>query len=104
MELKDFRPLRKSVESLQNSFSGIASSKKTIATNLKEMQHPFASNNGYALDHAEEGRILAKVNPRKEHLNSYESVHGGYMATMLDTAMAQAAQSTIADQLDKKML
>ena len=45
---------------------------------------------------AEPGRVVIAASPRAEHYNSGGSVHGGFTATLLDTAMGCAAQTVLA--------
>ena len=44
---------------------------------------------------AEPGRVVIAAAPSSEHYNSGGSVHGGFTATLLDTAMGCAAQSVL---------
>jgi uncharacterized protein (TIGR00369 family) len=43
----------------------------------------------------EEGRILLRGEPKEQYYNPIGSVHGGYHATLLDTAMACAIHTTL---------
>ena len=51
---------------------------------------------GYDVVAAETGRVLVAVEPSKDHLNPAGTVHGGLAATLLDSAMGLAVQSTLA--------
>jgi uncharacterized protein (TIGR00369 family) len=44
---------------------------------------------------AEEGVVVFKGMPSREHFNPLGQVHGGYAATMLDTAMGCSVHSTM---------
>ena len=44
---------------------------------------------------AEAGRVVVAATPLPEHYNSGGSVHGGFTATLLDTAMGCAAQTVV---------
>jgi len=44
---------------------------------------------------AEEGHVVFQGTPTKDHYNPLGSVHGGYAATILDTAMGCAVHSTL---------
>ncbi len=55
----------------------------------------MAKTLGYDVVEAEKGRVVVAVEPREEHLNPYGTVHGGLTATLLDTCMGLAVQSTL---------
>ena len=44
---------------------------------------------------AEKGRVVVSIKPTDAHLNPYGTVHGGLTATLLDTCMGLAVQSTL---------
>ena len=44
---------------------------------------------------AESGRVVVTVNPSGAHLNPYGTEHGGLVATLLDSCMGLAVQSTL---------
>jgi len=50
---------------------------------------------GYDVVAAEKGRVLVAVEPTDEHLNPAGTVHGGLAATLLDSCMGLAVQSTL---------
>jgi acyl-coenzyme A thioesterase PaaI-like protein len=50
---------------------------------------------GYDLIEAENGRVVVTAVPRETHLNPAGTVHGGLAATMLDSCMGLAVQSTL---------
>ena len=50
---------------------------------------------GYDVVAAEKGRVLVAVEPTEDHLNPAGTVHGGVAATVLDTCMGLAIQSTL---------
>jgi uncharacterized protein (TIGR00369 family) len=50
----------------------------------------------FALAAIEEGRAVFKGRPGPGHLNPMGGVHGGWIATLLDSAMGCAAHSTLA--------
>jgi len=50
---------------------------------------------GYDVTEAESGRVIITVNPSEAHLNPYGTVHGGVVATLLDSCMGLAVQSTL---------
>ena len=56
---------------------------------------PIAHHLGFTLAEVEEGRALFVGTPGFEVYNPIGSVHGGYIATLLDSAMSCAVQTTI---------
>lgn len=50
---------------------------------------------GFALIEVEHGRALFAGRPARQHYNPIGTVHGGYAATLLDSCMACAVQSTL---------
>jgi uncharacterized protein (TIGR00369 family) len=55
----------------------------------------IAKTLGYEIDEAENGRVVVSAEPRDIHLNPAGTVHGGLAATMLDSCMGLAIQSTL---------
>ncbi len=51
---------------------------------------------GYDVIAAEKGRVVVAIEPCEAHLNPYGTVHGGLTATLLDSCMGLAVQSTLA--------
>lgn len=56
---------------------------------------PIATLLGFALAEVEEGRALFVGTPDFRLYNPIGSVHGGYIATLLDSAMSCAVQTTL---------
>ena len=56
----------------------------------------IAGTLGYAVSEAEEGRVVVAMVPTGAHLNPAGTVHGGLAATLLDSCMGLAIQSTLA--------
>jgi uncharacterized protein (TIGR00369 family) len=50
---------------------------------------------GYDITEADSGRVVAVAEPKDIHLNPAGTVHGGLAATMLDSCMGLAIQSTL---------
>jgi uncharacterized protein (TIGR00369 family) len=50
---------------------------------------------GYDVVEAESGRVVVTAEPTADHLNPAGAVHGGLAATMLDSCMRLAIQSTL---------
>jgi uncharacterized protein (TIGR00369 family) len=57
---------------------------------------PIGALMGISLDLVEEGRVVLSVTPGEQHYNPIGIVHGGLVATLLDSAMGTAVQSTLA--------
>jgi uncharacterized protein (TIGR00369 family) len=55
----------------------------------------IAQTLGYDVIEAEKGRVVVSVEAREAHLNPYGTVHGGLTATLLDSCMGLAVQSTL---------
>lgn len=58
-----------------------------------EVHIPFVEHLGFELQRFEGGQATIAFNPRPEHLNSFDVVHGGASMTLLDVVMAHAARS-----------
>jgi uncharacterized protein (TIGR00369 family) len=56
---------------------------------------PMAMLMGMQLSQAQEGRCTFLARPGEEHYNPLGTVHGGYAATLLDSAMGCAVQTTL---------
>ncbi|MBV8167860.1 MAG: PaaI family thioesterase [Alphaproteobacteria bacterium] len=56
----------------------------------------IAETLGYDVTEAAEGRVVVTIEPTDAHLNPSGTVHGGLTATLLDSAMGLAIQSTLA--------
>jgi len=54
---------------------------------------PFVEHLGLQLLEKGDGRVLIRLDPRAEHLNSWDGVHGGVLMTLLDVALSSAARS-----------
>ena len=55
----------------------------------------IAQTLGYDVAEAEDGRVVITVDPTDAHLNPWGTVHGGLAATILDSCMGLAIQSTL---------
>jgi uncharacterized protein (TIGR00369 family) len=55
----------------------------------------IAKTLGYDIVEAESGRVVVTAEPQDTHLNPAGTVHGGLAATMLDSCMGLAIQSTL---------
>ena len=56
---------------------------------------PITRTLGFVLTEVTEGRALFRGEPGFEHYNPIGSVHGGWAATLLDSCMGCAVQSTL---------
>jgi uncharacterized protein (TIGR00369 family) len=55
----------------------------------------IAQTLGYDVTEAENGRVVVTAEPSGIHLNPWGTVHGGLAATLLDSCMGLAIQSTL---------
>jgi uncharacterized protein (TIGR00369 family) len=60
---------------------------------------PIADLLGFEPVEAEEGRVVFASTPRTDHYNPIGSVHGGFAATLLDSAMGCAVHTTLGEGL-----
>ena len=63
------------------------------ATKDFDIHIPFIEHLGMQLLEKENGRVVVRLEPRPEHLNSWNGVHGGVLMTLLDAALSSAARS-----------
>lgn len=63
-----------------------------------ESQQRFgmAENLGYEVLNAEEGTVLFRYCPKESHVNLIGGIHGGVIASLLDTAMGAAVMTHLA--------
>jgi Domain of unknown function (DUF4442) len=64
----------------------------------------IAQTLGYDVTEAETGRVVVTAEPRDIHLNPAGTVHGGLAATMLDSCMGLAIQSTLGKGVGSRLL
>ena len=57
--------------------------------------NPIAGTLGYDVTEATHGRVVVTAQPSAVHLNPAGTVHGGLAATILDSCMGLAIQSTL---------
>ncbi len=55
----------------------------------------IAQTLGYDVSEAASGRVIVTAQPSDRHLNPAGTVHGGFAATLLDSCMGLAVQSTL---------
>ncbi len=58
-----------------------------------QVRIPFVELLGFELERFEGGEATITFNPKPEHENSFNVVHGGASMTLLDVVMAHAARS-----------
>jgi uncharacterized protein (TIGR00369 family) len=58
----------------------------------------FAERLGARPEHAEDGRATVRFEAAGEHLNPAGTLHGGVLATLVDTAMGLAVRSTTGEE------
>jgi uncharacterized protein (TIGR00369 family) len=77
----------------QKAMSGLAFVQGLVAGTLP--LNTIAQTLGYDVAEAERGRVVVTAEPKDIHLNPAGAVHGGLAATMLDSCMGLAIQSTL---------
>lgn len=73
--------------------SGLELFRKMITGELP--RPPISDTLGFLLVEAEKGRVVFQGHPAHRHYNPIGSVHGGFHATLLDSCVACAVQSTL---------
>ncbi|MCF8177940.1 MAG: PaaI family thioesterase [Sulfuritalea sp.] len=73
--------------------TGLELFQKMIAGELP--RPPISDTLGFYLVEAEKGHVIFQGIPEHRHYNPIGSVHGGYHATLLDSCVACAIQSTL---------
>ncbi len=58
---------------------------------------PIQETMGFEIAEAEEGRIVVAALPGERHYNPIGVVHGGFAATVLDTALGACVHTTLAN-------
>jgi uncharacterized protein (TIGR00369 family) len=86
------------------TYGTVSSDKQREMTGLEFVQglahgtlplNTIAKTLGYDVVEAEIGRVVVTAEPKDIHLNPAGTVHGGLAATMLDSCMGLAIQSTL---------
>ena len=73
--------------------SGLEIFQKMLAGEL--LMPPFAETLDYTLVEVERGRVVFGGKPKLAFSNPLGTIHGGYLATLLDSAMACAVHTTL---------
>ena len=76
------------------SYDGLSFLKALIAGELPAP--PIQQTLGFMLAEAEPGRALFRGTPEYRHYNPIGTIHAGFAATLLDSAMACAVHTTLA--------
>jgi uncharacterized protein (TIGR00369 family) len=76
------------------SYDGLSFLKAMIDGSI--LQPPMTATLGFRLIEAEHGRAVFAGEPRYEHYNPLGSVHAGFAATLLDSALGCAVHATLA--------
>jgi uncharacterized protein (TIGR00369 family) len=58
-------------------------------------QPPIAKQFDFRLSEVEKGRVVFTGNAKSDYYNPFGTTHGGYIATLLDSAMACAIHTTL---------
>ena len=64
----------------------------------------IAETLGYDVTEAEAGRVVVTILPTAHHLNPAGTVHGGLTATLLDSCMGLAVQTTLEKDMSQTTL
>src|SRR5215510_7121469 len=86
----------------QKSMSGLAFVQGLVDGTLP--LNTIAETLGYDVTEVANGRVVVTVTPNDTHLNPAGTVHGGLAATLLDSAMGLAVQSTLEKGLGQTTL
>jgi uncharacterized protein (TIGR00369 family) len=54
---------------------------------------------GFEITEVENGRVVFEATPSEEHYNPLGTVHGGYLATLLDSALGCAVHTSLKPRL-----
>ncbi|SDO10839.1 PaaI family thioesterase [Afipia sp. GAS231] len=91
--------------SASRTYGTVSDDRKKEMTGLEFVQgladgtlplNTIAQTLGYDVTEAASGRVVVTAEPRDIHLNPAGTVHGGLAATLLDSCMGLAVQSTLA--------
>ena len=83
-----------STAAAERTTSGLEFLKRIVAGEIPGV--PIGDTLGFRLVEVEEGRVVLLGNPDRRSYNLIGSVHGGWAASILDSALALATLSTIA--------
>lgn len=86
----------------RREMSGLEFVKGIVAGTLP--LNTIARTLGYDIVEVEGGRVVVNAEPNDTHLNPAGTVHGGLAATLLDSCMGLAIQSTLEKRFDSTTL
>jgi uncharacterized protein (TIGR00369 family) len=102
-----------SSSSIRKTFGTVSEERRKELTGLEFVQgladgtlplNTLAQTLGYDVIEAESGRVVVTIEPSASHLNPAGTVHGGLSATLLDSCMGLAIQSTLEKGLGQTTL
>ena len=91
-------------EVIDKSYGTVSADQQKAMTGLAFVQgladgslplNTIARTLGYDITDAVDGRVTVTAEPNGDHLNPAGTVHGGFAATLLDSCMGLAIQSTL---------
>jgi uncharacterized protein (TIGR00369 family) len=92
------------VENMSKTYGTVGTEQQKVMSGLEFVKdlangvlplNTFAQTLGYDVVEAESGRVVITLDPTGAHLNPWGTVHGGLTATLLDSCMGLAIQSTL---------
>src|SRR3954466_10372419 len=99
-----FDPESEHMPTRTRAYGTVSAGQRNTMTGLEFVQglangtlplNTIAQTLGYDVTEAESGRVVIIAEPRDIHLNPAGTVHGGFSATLLDSCMGLAVQSTL---------
>jgi len=92
------------ISSAKKTYGTVSADRRREMTGLEFVQgladgtlplNTIAQTLGYDVTEAADGRVVITAEPGGSHLNPAGTVHGGFSATLLDSCMGLAVQSTL---------
>ncbi len=80
---------------IKNNVAGLSGLEQLRAAMMKDARAPIADTMGFTLIEIEEGLAVFEGNPDRSVYNPIGSVHGGYAATLLDSACGCSVHSRL---------
>jgi uncharacterized protein (TIGR00369 family) len=107
------KDVRMTSEIATRTFGTVSADQRKEMTGLEFVQglanrtlplNTIAKTLGYDVTEAEAGRVVVAITPTADHLNPAGTVHGGLTATLLDSCMGLAVQSTLEKDMSQTTL